>query len=127
MRHRPKGANEREVAGGQLGRQIVRIRARKGMTQKELAERIGVTESRLCRWERGCHLPSLLQVLAIARGLDTGLDELVLGKAPAPMPDWQRENLAEGLRSLMEMLGCGEAKRPARPATPRGPKRNQKG
>lgn len=127
MSHLPKGANESEAMGGQLGRQIVRIRGRKGMTQKELAERAGVTESRLCRWERGCHLPSLPQLLAIARALDTGLDELVLGKPPAVLPDWQRERLADGLRTLMQMLGTEEARRPAPPQAPRGSQRSQKG
>lgn len=90
------------------------------MTQKELAERIGVTESRMCRWEKGCHLPSLLQLLAIAQALGTGLDELVLSKNPGEMPGWQRERLAEGLRTLMRMLGTEEARRSAPPVKSRG-------
>lgn len=115
-----------EDAGSLMGRQIVRIRKRQGITQKELARRLGVTKSCLCHWERGSHIPSMLQILELARVLDSSLDELVLGKPSAKTVIWQRQRLADGLRALMGILGSDEG-----PSQPSGkllsPGRNQKG
>jgi transcriptional regulator with XRE-family HTH domain len=111
--------------GSLMGRQIVRIRERQGITQKELALRLGVTKSCLCHWERGSHLPSVFQLVEIARVLDSSLDELIYGRPSAKTAKWQRQRLAEGLRALMGILGSDEG-----PSQPPGkllpPGRNQK-
>jgi transcriptional regulator with XRE-family HTH domain len=92
-----------------LGQRIVEIRRRQQMSQAELARRLGVVGSRLNHWEKGSHLPSLPQVVEIAVALKVGLDELVLGKDPAPdraqnLTPRQKERLATCLRTAMEVL-----------------------
>ena len=50
-------------------RQIVRERIENKMSQKELAERIGVTQSNISRLESGSYNPSLAFLQKVAKGL----------------------------------------------------------
>ena len=51
------------------------LRADAGMTQKELAERVGVSQSQIADWERGRNLPSVQSCVRLARalGVDPGM------------------------------------------------------
>lgn len=62
------------------GRFIAELRKQKGYTQKELAERLAVTDKAISRWETGKGLPdtSLLKPLADILGVSVG--ELLSGK-----------------------------------------------
>ena len=58
----------------------VRVKAarlRAGITQAELADRLSVEQSAVCRWESGRHLLGERTVLAIAQALDMSLVELL--------------------------------------------------
>ena len=68
-----------------LVREIIRDRARAGLTQAELAERAGVRTETICRIERGRHTPSLATVQRIDRALRAALGDSSqdgLGDAP---------------------------------------------
>lgn len=52
------------------------IRKRRGLTQAQLAEQIGVEQPTIQRYENGARDPSLAQALEIARVLGVSLDEL---------------------------------------------------
>lgn len=58
------------------GLQIVRWRNRAGMTQSELARRVGVQEAMLSRWERGKHVPGANAVAALAHALGCDVGDL---------------------------------------------------
>lgn len=58
----------------QIGTQIEVARARKGMTQKELAERVGTKQPSIARIESGVSLPSVLFLIKIANALGLNLD-----------------------------------------------------
>ena len=62
-------APEREVMS-----EIAHERERAGLTQKELAERIGMRQSNLSRLENGNGNPSLQTLAKIARGLGKRLE-----------------------------------------------------
>ena len=51
-----------------------------GMTQKALAERVGVTPAQMCMIETGKRLPSLTVALRIASALETTVEELTAEK-----------------------------------------------
>lgn len=52
----------------------------KGITQKELAARIGVSEAIVSRWVRGNRFPHAKQLFALAEALDVDAEWLTLGK-----------------------------------------------
>ncbi len=54
-------------------RQIIRERVERNMSQKELAEKIGVTQSNISRLESGSYNPSLAFLQKVAKGLEKEL------------------------------------------------------
>jgi transcriptional regulator with XRE-family HTH domain len=59
-----------------LGRRLRRLRRERGMSQGRLAGACGVSQAQISLFESGRRLPSLEQLLGIARALDTPLEEL---------------------------------------------------
>lgn len=57
---------------GKIGGLIGRLRRERGMTQRELADRLQVTDKAVSKWERGLGCPdvSLLTDLSAALGVD---------------------------------------------------------
>lgn len=62
-----------------LGKRIAELRKEKGFSQKELAERLQVSPSAVCKWENGQNSPDILMAKSIADILEISCDEL-LGK-----------------------------------------------
>jgi len=60
-----------------MGRRITSARMALDLSQCQLAARLGITRSRLSKWELGRHAPNLRQLLAIADALGLSLDELL--------------------------------------------------
>ena len=59
---------------------IKTIREAKGMTQAELAARIGVTDKAVSKWETGKGLPDVSLLEPLAAALDTSVIELMNGQ-----------------------------------------------
>ncbi len=57
------------------------LRVRAGITQRELAERIGVTDKAVSKWESGRGLPDAGLMQQVAQGLGISVAELVEGVA----------------------------------------------
>ncbi len=57
----------------EIGRKISAIRKEQGMTQKELAEKLHVTDKSVSKWETGTHFPdiAIMEDLANALGIST--------------------------------------------------------
>lgn len=60
-----------------LGRKILECRQNKGMTQEELAGRIGVTPQALSKWERGQSLPDVSLLVDLCQMLGCSADYLL--------------------------------------------------
>jgi len=56
------------------------LREKKGMTQKELAEKIGVSQQNISRWETGEVIPRIDKIKIIAEVLECTIDELCRDK-----------------------------------------------
>ena len=82
---------------------IAQLRKELGLTQKELAEKLKVTDKAISRWETGKGLPdtSLLKPLAEILGVSVG--ELLSGKR---MDDSQIKSQADHI--ILESLGYEE-------------------
>ena len=59
--------NDSGALAAACARQLLELRAYRAETQKQLAARLGMTESMISRLERGDHVPSLKTLCRIAR------------------------------------------------------------
>ena len=66
-----------------IGRFIAEKRRALGLTQRELAEALGVSNRTVSKWECGGGLPELANILPLCSLLDVTADELLRGKADA--------------------------------------------
>jgi transcriptional regulator with XRE-family HTH domain len=60
-----------------MGKKIAEARRSIGLTQKELAERVGVTAQAVSKWERGSSCPDIAILDEIADNLNISLPELL--------------------------------------------------
>lgn len=56
---------------------VCELRKAKGLTQSELAEKLGVTQQAVAKWEARTAMPSLANLLEMAKVLECSVDELV--------------------------------------------------
>ena len=61
----------------QVGQAIASLRKEKGLTQKELAEQLHVTDKAVSKWERGINFPELSLMEPLAAALDTSVVHLL--------------------------------------------------
>lgn len=76
-----------------LGTLIAQTRKEKGMTQLELAEKMGVTDKAVSKWERDLSCPDVSSLPALAQVLGLSLEELMQGQSKAPAPENQVSTL----------------------------------
>ena len=71
-----------------MGAMIARLRKEKGMTQLQLAEKMGVTDKAVSKWERDLSCPDVASLPLLAEILEVSVDQLMQGKAgkkPQPL------------------------------------------
>ena len=59
-----------------FGKHLMQLRTERSMTQKEMAEKLHVSESTYANWEQGRREPSLSNLLQIAKILETDMNTL---------------------------------------------------
>ncbi len=67
-----------------IGGFIAALRKANGMTQKDLAEKLNVSDKTVSRWERDDGAPDLAVIPVIAEIFDVTCDELLRGKRKSP-------------------------------------------
>lgn len=65
---------------------LYNIRTRKGISQVELANAVGVNKSAVCHWERNNVYPTADKLQPIANFLGCTVDELLADPAPVTEP-----------------------------------------
>ena len=60
-----------------LGMMISLLRKEKGMTQLELAEKMGVTDKAVSKWERDLSFPDINSIPKLAEVFEVSVDELM--------------------------------------------------
>ena len=63
-----------------FGKMIVRLRKEKGMTQKQLAEMLNVSDKAVSRWENGKNYPDIETMMLLAEVLEVSVNDLLRGK-----------------------------------------------
>lgn len=91
-----------------LGEKIVYYRDKKGWTQKALAERMGITQTRLNYWEKDKREPDVKMLNLLCRTLEVDLKILLSDeeteKAPVPSEDSAGENGKLGREDVVKVL-----------------------
>ena len=72
-----------EVNRAAFGQFLSQLRREKGWTQKDLAERLYVSDKAVSKWERGLSLPDVALLLPLAGALGVSVMELLEGRRAA--------------------------------------------
>jgi len=92
----------------EVGERIATLRREKGLTQKQLAERIHVTDKAVSKWERGLNFPELTTVIPLAETLGVsaaallGLEESSTEEALTASARLYEEERLQWLRQLRQ-------------------------
>ena len=86
-----------------IGNVIKKYRKNKGMTQEEMAARLGVTAPAVNKWEKGGSLPDVALLAPIARLLGITTDELLSFKDD--LTDEEIGQYLSGLQKDLESKG----------------------
>ena len=78
------------------GNRIFELRKERGLSQKELAEKMNVTDKAVSKWERGLNFPDLFVLEKLADEFDISLVEL-LG-----LEDLSNEDAAKNLTQIAQ-------------------------
>ena len=65
-----------------IGTFIAVLRKEKGLTQKELAEQIGISDKTVSKWETGNGMPDIAYLSPLCEVLDINVNELLSGEKP---------------------------------------------
>jgi len=97
-----------------MGAFIAETRKQQGMTQKELAEKIGISDKTVSKWECGNSIPDISYLEALCDSLDIKVNELLSGerltdksyseKAEENIMALMKENEINKKGSLLQLL-----------------------
>ena len=98
-----------------FGKLLIILRKKKGLSQKELAERLSISTSAVSKWENGKNLPDMMMLSSIADILQVSCDELhnpekTLEKLDNP--EFQKRNVEEGDKKNTDNTGENEESEP---------------
>ena len=60
-----------------IGKKLADLRRKKGLTQGQLAEKLGISPAAVSKWETGHSCPDITLLCPLARALDTNVDTLL--------------------------------------------------
>lgn len=68
-----------------LGSRIQALRKQQGLSQEELADRLGLSRQAIGKWESGSSMPSIDNLIELSSILQTSVDYLLTGREPEPL------------------------------------------
>ena len=102
----PREPKVPQLDAATLGAFVARVRAERGLTQRQLAERLYVSDKTVSKWERGLSLPSVPLLVPLAGALDLSISELM---ACEEAPHEERLGRAEADRLIAASLDLSGA------------------
>ena len=94
----------------QFGRFVAQLRKEQNLTQKELVERLHVTDKAVSKWETGKGFPDLKLLEPLAQALGVSLVELLQGER-TPSPTLTKEEAGQAAVQAMEQSQKNTARR----------------
>lgn len=95
-----------------FGGMIAALRKEKGMTQLDLATKMGVTDKAVSKWERDLSFPDVASLPLLAEVLGVTVDELLQAKTKAdesPLGEKAARMVDLGLRAVAVAMGVAVA------------------
>ncbi|MBO5371181.1 MAG: helix-turn-helix domain-containing protein [Lachnospiraceae bacterium] len=83
-----------------IGKFMAEIRKQRGMTQKELAEQVGISDKTISKWECGNSIPDISYLEALCNSLDITVNELLSGEKLSEQS--YSEKAEENIMALMK-------------------------
>ena len=83
-----------------IGKFILEMRKQKGLTQKELAEMIGISDKTISKWECGNSMPDISYLEALCNSLNISVNELLSGQCLTD--ESYSEKAEENIMALMK-------------------------
>ncbi len=68
----------------EFGRKLAALRKERDLTQKQLGEKLFVSDTSVSKWERGISMPNVFLLLPLAEALDVSLETLLGGEEQLP-------------------------------------------
>lgn len=90
-----------------FGNFLAALRKAQGMTQKELAERLHISDKTVSRWERDEGTPDLAIIPVLAEIFGVSCDELLRGERRSPADRVDAATTAKGERERRRLLQAG--------------------
>ena len=87
----------------QMGEIIARRRKDLGMTQKELADAMQVTDKAVSKWERNLSCPDIGSIPLLARTLEVSVEELMDVPASGGKPVVDRKELTDNILKAVSL------------------------
>lgn len=84
-----------------MGETIAQLRKDRGMTQKDLAEHMNVTDKAVSKWERDLSCPDINSIPRLAEALGVSVEELMITTKAEKTPN---EELAKALDVALKAI-----------------------
>ena len=85
------------------GQLITELRKEKGMTQKQLADALNVTDKAVSKWERGLSFPDISMLEPLSELLDVSIFELLAGDHQDGDEPMSREEAQDLINASVEL------------------------
>jgi transcriptional regulator with XRE-family HTH domain len=93
-----------------IGDYISTLRRKRNLTQKDLADQLGVTDKAVSKWERGAGYPDISLLKPLAEILGTSVNELLEGEALNDKSGVPESNIENALEYADKLLTVKENK-----------------
>ena len=87
----------------EIGKRIRKYREDRGLSQKELADKIGVSNSRISNWEKGINRPDADILAALCRALNVSPSELLDVRLSVDELNDQERKVIQAYRTKTEL------------------------
>lgn len=87
-----------------IGKFIAQQRKAKNLTQAQLAEKLGVSNKTISKWENGKYMPDYSIIQILCKELDVTISELIDGKiSNNDSPSFKEKQLLDLMRRMQEL------------------------
>ncbi len=91
-----------------LSEKIYKLRRKSGLSQEQLAEKIGVSRQAISKWEGGSSTPELDKLMALSEFFNVTIDELTSERGiNADTVDKDRKTVRDSDKSTESKIGIG--------------------